>query len=60
MAKNKYGIFDKNDRKIVGILHISENSFSVDINGEVIDLVKYLSSFDNCDITINVGEQEEY
>lgn len=59
MAKVKYGVFDSQDRKVVGILHVEPEKFMVEVNGETIDLAKRFLDFDGCDITITVSNKEE-
>lgn len=53
--KVKYGVFDKQGRKIVGVLGIEDNKVFVEVNGRSFPLAELVRDYDGSDITINVG-----
>lgn len=53
--KVKYGVFDKQGRKIVGVLGIEDDRVFVEVNGRSFPLAELVRDYDGSDITINVG-----
>lgn len=53
--KVKYGVFDKQGRKIVGVLGIEDDKVFVEVNGRGFPLAELVRDYDGSDITINVG-----
>lgn len=53
--KIKHGVFDKQGRKIVGILRVDGKEVFVEVNGKDFPLVELVNDYDGSDITINVG-----
>lgn len=53
--KVKYGVFDKQGRKIVGVLGIEDDNVFVEVNGRSFPLAELVRDYDGSDITINVG-----
>lgn len=53
--KVKYGVFDKQGRKIVGVLGIEDDKVFVEVNGRSFPLAELVRDYDGSDITINVG-----
>lgn len=51
----KYGVFDKQGRKIVGVLGIEDDKVFVEVNGRSFPLAELVRDYDGSDITINVG-----
>lgn len=53
--KIKYGVFDKQGRKIVGVLGVEDDKVFVEVNGRSFPLAELVKDYDGSDITINVG-----
>lgn len=53
--KVKYGVFDKQGRKIVGVLEVEDDKVFVEVNGRSFPLAELVKDYDGSDITINVG-----
>lgn len=53
--KIKYGVFDKQGRKIVGVLGVEGDKVFVEVNGRSFPLAELVKDYDGSDITINVG-----
>ena len=53
--KVKYGVFDKQGRKIVGVLGIEDDKVFVEVNGRSFPLAELVRDYDGSDIIINVG-----
>jgi len=53
--KVKYGVFDKQGRKIVGVLGVEDDKVFVEVNGRSFPLAELVKDYDGSDITINVG-----
>ena len=51
--KIKYGVFDKQGRKIAGVLGVDGKEVYVEINGKSYPLVELVSDYDGSDIVIN-------
>lgn len=51
--KSKYGIFDSNSRKIVGVLNLDDGAI-IEINGKSVTLEEVLADYNGCDVTITV------
>ena len=57
--KVKYGVFDKQGRKIVGVLGIEDDKVFVEVNGRSFPLAELVRDYDGSDITINVGVETD-
>ena len=53
--KIKYGVFDKQGRKIDGVLGVDGKEVYIEINGKSYPIAELVSDYDGSDIVINVG-----